>query len=158
MDGELRVGVDFGRSRSMYMWRKKIMLSTQTITNSKRVIWTGRTLSGVAIAFLVLDGLMKLFNPAPVVEAMVRLGYPVSMSLGIGIVLLACVTLYAIPRTSFLGAVLLTGYLGGAVATHARVGGPMLSHTLFPIYVAALIWAGLFLRDQKLRILIPVQS
>jgi hypothetical protein len=137
------------------MWRKKIM---QTITRSKRVVWTGRILSGLAIAFLLLDGLMKLFNPAAVVEAMVRLGYPVSMSLGIGIVLLACVALYAIPRTSFLGAVLLTGYLGGAVATHARVGDPMLSHTLFPTDFAVLIWVGLFLRDQKLRILIPVQS
>jgi hypothetical protein len=140
------------------MWRKKIMQTTQTITNSKSPIWTGRFLSGLAIAFLLLDGVMKLFNPAPVVESMVRLGYPVSMSLGIGIVLLACVALYTIPRTSFLGAVLLTGYLGGAVATHARVGDPMLSHTLFPAYFAALVWVGLFLRDQKLRILIPVQS
>jgi DoxX-like protein len=140
------------------MWRKKIMQITQTITNSKSLIWTGRFLSGLAIAFLLLDGVMKLFNPAPVVESMVRLGYPVSMSLEIGIVLLACVALYTIPRTSFLGAVLLTGYLGGAVATHARVGDPMLSHTLFPTYFAALVWVGLFLRDQKLRILIPVQS
>jgi hypothetical protein len=140
------------------MWRKKIMQTTQTITNSKKAVWTGRTLSGLAIAFLFMDGVMKLFNPAPVVEAMVRLGYPVSMSLGLGIVLLACVVLYAIPRTSFLGAVLLTGYLGGAVATHARVGDPMFSYTLFPTYFGALIWVGLYLRDQRLRILIPVQS
>ena len=100
-------------------------------TNSKAAVWTGRTLSGLAIAFLLLDGVMKLFTPAPVVEGMTRLGYPVSESVGIGIVLLACVALYAIPRTSFLGAVLLTGYLGGAVATHVRVSDPLVPRAIF---------------------------
>src|SRR5262249_30226068 len=101
-------------------------------TNSKGAVWTGRTLSGLPIAFLLIDGVMKLLPPAPVVEGMTGLGYPVSESVGIGIVLLACVALYVIPRTSFLGAVLLTGYLGGAVATHVRVSDPLFSHVLFP--------------------------
>src|SRR5215813_14424738 len=109
-------------------------------TNFKAAVWTGRTLSGLAIAFLLLDGVMKLFTPAPVVEGMIRLGYPVSESIGIGIVLLACVALYAIPRTSFLGAILLTGYLGGAVATHVRLGNPLFTHILFPVYLALFIW------------------
>ena len=120
-------------------------------TGSRKAIWTGRILGSVAVAFLLLDGGMKLFNPAPVTEAMIRLGYPVKDSLGIGIVLLACVVLYAVPRTSFLGAVLLTGYLGGAVATHLRVGDPLFSHVLFPVYFGVVIWLSLFLRNQRLR-------
>jgi len=126
--------------------------------NSKVAVWTGRTLSSLAIAFLLLDGVMKLFTPAPVVEAMIRLGYPLSESVGIGMVLLACVALYAIPRTSFLGAILLTGYLGGAVATHVRVSDPLFSHILFPIYFGTVIWLGLFLRHQKLRTLVPMYN
>ena len=132
-------------------------MKTQT-ENSKTAIWAGRTLSGLAVAFLLLDGVMKLFTPAPVVEGMIRLGYPVSESVGIGIVLLACVALYTIPRTSFLGAVLLTGYLGGAVATHVRVNDSLFSHTLFPIYFGTVIWLGLFLRNQKLRTLVPLYN
>lgn len=126
--------------------------------NSRAAVWTGRTLSGLAIAMLVLDGVMKLFTPAPVVEGMIRLGYPVSESLGIGIVLLVCVALYAIPRTSFLGAILLTGYLGGAVATHVRVSDPLFSHILFPVYFGTVIWLGLLLRNQKLRTLVPLYN
>jgi len=89
---------------------------------------------------------------------MIRLGYPLSESVGIGMVLLACVALYAIPRTSFLGAILLTGYLGGAVATHVRVSDPLFSHILFPIYFGTVIWLGLFLRHQKLRTLVPMYN
>jgi DoxX-like family len=126
--------------------------------NSRAAVWTGRTLSGLAIAMLVLDGVMKLFTPAAVVEGMIRLGYPVSQSVGIGIVLLVCVALYAIPRTSFLGAILLTGYLGGAVATHVRVSDPLFSHILFPIYFGTVIWLGLLLRNQKLRTLVPLYN
>ena len=100
---------------------------------------------------------MKLVKPAPVVEATVRLGYPESVILGLGIVLLACTALYLIPRTSILGAVLLTGYLGGAVATHVRVGNPLFSHVLFPTYLGALIWGGLYLREDRLRALIPLR-
>jgi DoxX-like protein len=132
-------------------------MKTQT-ENSKVAVWTGRALSSLAVAFLLLDGVMKLFTPAPVVEGMIRLGYPVSESVGIGIVLLACVALYTIPRTSFLGAILLTGYLGGAVATHVRVSDPLFSHVLAPIYFATVIWLGLFLRNQKLRTLVPLYN
>jgi hypothetical protein len=94
----------------------------------------------------------------PVVESFGRLGYPVSVSVGIGLLELVCLVLYVIPRTSVLGAILLTGYLGGAVATHVRVGSPMLTHVLFPIYVAALVWGGLFLREARLRALVPLRS
>jgi hypothetical protein len=105
-----------------------------------------------------MDGVMKLIKPAPVVEATMRLGYPESVIQSLGIVLLVCTILYAIPRTSILGAILLTGYLGGAVAANVRVGNPLFSHTLFPVYVALFVWGGLYLRDRRLRGLIPVRD
>ena len=123
-------------------------------TSTPRMLWTGRTLSTLAILFLVVDGIMKLFKPAPVVEGMIHLGYPLSLTATIGIILLFCVLVYAIPYTSVLGAILLTGYLGGAVASQLRVGEPLFSHVLFPTYIAALIWGGLYLRDDRLRALI----
>jgi hypothetical protein len=92
---------------------------------------------------------------APVVEAFEHLGYPVSLALGIGILELVCIVVYVIPRTSILGAILLTGYLGGAVATHVRIGSPLFSHVFFPIYLGALVWGGLLLREERLRALIP---
>jgi hypothetical protein len=116
-------------------------------------LWTGRVMSTLAALFLFMDGVMKLMKPEMVVKATVELGYPESVILELGIVLLICVILYAIPVTSVLGAILLTGYLGGAVATHVRVGDPLFTHTLFPVYVALLIWGELYLRD-----LIPLQS
>jgi DoxX-like protein len=103
-----------------------------------------------------MDGIMKLLKPAPVVEGTVQLGYPESVIFGLGIVLLFCVVLYVIPRTSILGAIMLTGYLGGAVASQVRVGHPLFSPRLFPVYVAALVWGGLFLRVARLRALIPL--
>jgi hypothetical protein len=115
--------------------------------------WTGRILSGLAVLFLLWDGVMKLMALAPVAEAFVRLGYSVSLAVGIGILELACLVVYVIPRTSLLGAVLLTGFLGGAVATHVRVEDPLLSHTFFPVYVGALVWGGLVLRDERVRAL-----
>jgi DoxX-like family len=121
-------------------------------------LWTGRVMSTLAALFLFMDGVMKLMKPEMVVKATVELGYPESVILELGIVLLICVILYAIPVTSVLGAILLTGYLGGAVATHVRVGDPLFTHTLFPVYVALLIWGELYLRDQRLRALIPLQS
>ena len=102
----------------------------------------------------LFDAVMKLINVAPVREATARLGYPDSLTLGIGIVLLVCTVVYVIPRTSILGAILLTGYLGRATATHVRVGEPF----YFTIVFGALIWAGLFLRDARLRALIPLRS
>lgn len=114
-------------------------------------------MSALAALFLLMDGVMKLAKPAPVVEATVELGYRESVIFGLGIVLLVCVVLYVIPRTSILGAIMLTGYLGGAVAAQVRVGHPLFSHTLFPVYVAALVWGGLFLREARLRALIPLR-
>jgi hypothetical protein len=125
---------------------------------SKRSQWTGRILSALSTLFLLMDGVMKLMKPAPVVEATVHLGYPENVIQGLGIVLLVCTILYAIPRTSILGAILLTGYLGGAVAANVRVGNPLFSHILFPVYVALLVWGGLYLRDRRLRELIPLRS
>jgi DoxX-like family len=124
---------------------------------SKSSLWAGRIIGGLPALFLLVDGVMKLVKPAPVVEATVRLGYPESVILGLGIVLLACTILYLIPSTSVLGAILLTGYLGGAVATHVRVGESLFS-IIFPIIFGSLIWLGLYLREARLRSLVPLRS
>ena len=118
---------------------------------SKKRLWTGRIVSALAVVFLLVDGVMKVVKAPVVVEGSIKLGYPESAIVGIGIVLLTCTLLYVIPQTSILGAVLLTGYLGGAVATHVRVGDPLFSHVLFPVYMGAMLWGGLFLRDNRLR-------
>src|SRR5207237_9300659 len=110
------------------------------------------------VLFLVMDGVMKLGKPAIVVDSTVKLGYSETVILPLGIVLLSCTVLYVIPQTSVLGAILLTGYLGGAVATHLRIGNPLLTHVLFPSYLGVLIWAGLWLRDGRLRALIPLRK
>jgi DoxX-like family len=124
---------------------------------SRGRLWTGRIMSALPALFLFVDSVGKLVKPAPVVEGTVQLGYPESVLLGLGIVLLTCTVLYVIPRTAVFGAILLTGYLGGAIATHVRVGSPLFSHTLFPVYVALLIWGGLYLRDDRLRALMPLR-
>jgi DoxX-like family len=129
----------------------------QSAPLSKGKLWTGRIMSAAPALFLLVDGVGKLVKPAPVVEGTVQLGYPESVLLGLGIVLLTCTVLYVIPRTAVLGAILLTGYLGGAIATHVRVASPLLSHILFPVYVAVLIWGGLYMRDERLRALIPLR-
>ena len=115
---------------------------------STRMLWAGRILSGLPALFLLLDGAMKLVKPRFVVDATVQLGYPESVILGLGIVLLACTALYLIPRTSVLGAILLTGYLGGATASHVRAGDPIFT-ILFPVIFGVLIWGGLFLREER---------
>ena len=130
----------------------------QTAPVSKKRLWAGRIISALPALFLLMDGVMKLVKPAVVVEATVKLGYPESTILGMGIVLLACTILYVIPPTSVLGAILLTGYLGGAVATHVRVGDPLFTHTFFPVYLGILIWGGLYWRDVRLRALIPLRK
>ena len=117
---------------------------------SRKRLWAGRIIRALAVLFLLVDGVMKLFKPAPVLEATVRLGYPESTIVGIGIVLLTCTLLYVIPRTSIFGAILLTGYLGGAVATQVRVGSGWFE-TLFPVMFGGLIWGGLWLRDRRLQ-------
>ena len=114
-------------------------------------------MTSVAVLFLAMDGIMKLIKPAPVVKATMELGYPETVIIGLGIALLAGVLLYVFPRTAILGAILLTGYLGGAVATHVRVGNPMLSHSLFPVYVGILIWGGLVLREKRVHMLLPLR-
>lgn len=122
---------------------------------SGRTLWAGRGLSALAVLFLTFDSIAKLLEVQPVVAGSRELGYPASTVFPIGLVLLLCVVAYAIPRSSVLGALLLTGYLGGAVATHVRVGNPLLSHTLFPVYVAFVVWGGLVLRDARLHALLP---
>jgi hypothetical protein len=125
---------------------------------SRAALWTGRILTGLSVAFMLFDATVKVLELPMAVEGTTQLGYPASILLGLGIVQLACLLLYVVPRTAVLGAVLWTGYLGGAVATHVRVGSPIFSHMLFPIYVAAMIWGGLWLRDLRLRALIPVRK
>jgi DoxX-like family len=120
-------------------------------------LWASRIVRALTVLFLLVDTIVKVLRLPPAVEGTVRLGYPESTVLGIGIIELVCLVVYLIPRTSILGAILLTGYLGGAVATHVRIGSPLLSHTLFPIYVGMLIWLALFLRDDRLRTLLPVR-
>jgi len=121
---------------------------------SRKGVWAGRIVSGLVVAFLAFDSVMKLVQAGPVIEGTARLGYPVSSIVPIGVILALCVAAYVIPRTAIIGAVLLTGYLGGAIATHLRVGDPVFSHTVFPIYVAVLIWGGLLLRDRRVRTLL----
>jgi hypothetical protein len=122
---------------------------------SKARLWSGWLLSGLPALFLLLDAVMKLLKPAVVVEATVQLGYPESAIAGIGIALLVSTILYIIPRTAILGAILLTGYLGGAVATHVRVGAGWFN-VLFPVVFGTLLWGGLWLREQRLRQLLPL--
>jgi hypothetical protein len=122
---------------------------------SNRMLWTGRVMSWIAVAFLIFDSAGKLLQVQPVIEGTRQLGYPEEVVFGLGLTLLSCVLAYTMPRTSVLGAVLLTGYLGGAVATHVRVGNPLVTHVLFPTYVAALLWGGLMLRDTRLRAFVP---
>ena len=131
--------------------------SAQAAPVSKKMILAGRIITGVPTLFLLFDAVGKFVKPAPVVEGTVKLGYPESVIVPLGIVLLACTVLYMIPRTSVLGAILLTGYLGGAVATHVRVSDPLFTHILFPVYLGVLIWTGLFLRDDALRTLVPLR-
>ena len=115
---------------------------------------TGLVLSGIAVLFLAFDAIMKLLRLGPAVEGTTQLGYAASVLVPIGAIQVVCLVVYVLPRTSVLGAILWTGYLGGAIATHVRVGSPLFSHILFPLYVAGLLWAGLWLRDERVRALL----
>ena len=119
---------------------------------------TGAVVTAVPVLFLLFDSVIKLVAIRPVVESFTALGWPVGLSLSVGLIELACIALYLVPQTAVLGAILLTGYLGGAVATHVRIGSPLLTHQLFPVYVALLLWGGLVLREGRLRDLVPLRS
>lgn len=130
------------------------MSTPNTTGSSKPLIWTGRILTTLTTLFMLMDGVMKLVKPEPVMKATLNLGFPESTISGIGIALLVCTLLYVLPRTAVLGAMLLTGYLGGAVAAQVRIGAPVFD-TLFPVIFAVLIWAGIYLREARLRALVP---
>jgi len=130
---------------------------TQPAPVSKGTFWAGWVLSALPALFLLVDGVMKLLKPAVVVDTTVQLGYPEGVILGLGVVLLASTLTYLLPRTCVLGAILLTGYLGGAVATHVRVGDGLFP-MLFPVILGALLWGGLVLRDARLRALLPLRA
>jgi hypothetical protein len=134
--------------------------AAQTAPVSKKGLWAGRIMSGLVILFFAFDAVFKFVKPAPppVVETMAHLGWSLSLAPVLGIILLVATALYVIPNTSALGAILLTGYLGGAVATHLRVGDPLFSHILFPTYLGVLLWGGLYLREPRLRALLPLRS
>ena len=130
-----------------------------TAAVSKPALLTGRVLSGLVIVFLLFDGATKLVPWPIVTETMDRIGYGSSETLArsLGVITVACTVLYAIPPTAFVGAILLTGYLGGAMASHLRIGSPLFSHTLFGFYLGLMVWGGLWLRDRRLRALLPFQ-
>lgn len=132
-----------------------VILEPQPV--SKAALWVGRGLSGLVALFMLMDGAMKLFKPAPVVEATVKLGYSESVIVPLGIVLLACTIVYIIPQSAVLGAILLTGYLGGAVASHLRAGDGWFP-VFFPVVFGVLVWLGLYLRDPRIRALVPFRK
>jgi DoxX-like family len=130
--------------------------TVESASVSKGSLWAGRIISGLLVLFLVFDGVTKAIKTPQVVEATVRVGFPESTIIGMGIALLVSTALYVIPRTSVLGAILLTGYLGGATATNVRAGTGVFN-TCFPIIFGVLVWLGLYLRDSRLRALITLR-
>ena len=132
--------------------------SASPLPTSKAMARTGWAMSGLVILFMVFDAFGKLIVMAPVVEATRQIGYPEDLLRPLGLIALACALLYAIPRTAVLGAILLTGFLGGAVASHLRLGDPLFTHVLFGVYVGVFAWGGLYLRDSQLRRLIPLRQ
>ena len=131
---------------------------TQHLPLSTTAQWAGRALSGLVALFLLFDGTMKLIPLSVVTETMDQMGYGSSAALAraLGIITIVCTALYVIPSTSILGAILLTGYLGGAIAAHVRIGSPVFSHVLFGFYLGLMLWGGLWLRDRNLRTLLPL--
>lgn len=129
----------------------------EKLANPRLMTLIGRVMSGLAMAFLTFDTTIKLLKIEPVVTAFGELGYDPAVARPIGLIILACLVLYAIPRTAVLGAVLTTGLLGGAMASHVRIDSPLFTHTLFSVYLGLLVWGGLWLRDPRLRALFPVR-
>ncbi len=130
---------------------------SQIATSKRSMIWIGWIMSGIVVVFLLFDGVTKLMMITPVVNATVGIGYPVDVIRPLGIICLACAILYGMPRTAVLGAILLTGFLGGAVASKVRLEDPLFSQVLFGVYVGVLAWGGLYLRDGRLRALFPLR-
>jgi hypothetical protein len=130
---------------------------TATAPASRAARLLGRILSGLVVAFLLFDAAIKLVPLAVVTETMDRMGYGSSDNLArsLGLITIICTVLYSVPPTSILGAILLTGYLGGAIASHLRIGSPLFTHTLFGLYLGLMVWGGLWLRDKNLKSLIP---
>ena len=130
---------------------------TDTAPVSRSALWSGRVVSGLVIVFLLFDGAIKLVPWPVVTETMDRMGYGSSETLArsLGLITLVSTVLYAVPPTSILGAILLTGYIGGAIASHVRIGSPLFSHVLFGFYLGLMVWGGLWLRDRSLRALLP---
>ena len=135
-----------------------VQASTFVPRVSKARFWTGWILTALPALLLLMGGIMDVMKPAFVVKATAEMGYPEDAIFGLGVVVIICVVLYVIPNTSVLGAILLTGYLGGAVATHVRHGDPLFSHVLAPVYFAILLWAGLYLREPRLSALVPLRK
>lgn len=132
--------------------------TAQADTRSSAGVWIGRVLSGLVVLFLLFDGAIKLVPLQVVIDTVIPLGWPSEPALWrtLGIVLIASALLYAAPRTSVLGAILITAYLGGAIATHVRIGSPLFSHTLFGVYLGIALWIGLWLRDPRVRAFFPL--
>ncbi len=131
--------------------------ASNTKTVSTRALWAGRIMSGLIVLFMIFDGVIKLPPLDIVTQTMTEIGWPADVGTArlLGVIGLISTALYAWPRTSFLGAILLTAYFGGAIATHVRIGNPLFSHTFFGIYLGLLLWGGLWLRDPRLRALLP---
>jgi hypothetical protein len=132
--------------------------ANQTGSVSGKSLWAGRIITGLVAAFLLFDAVIHLMKPAPVVEGFAKLGFPIRFAIPLGIIELVCVLLYVTPRTSILGAILLTGYLGGAIAIQLPTGNPFFGEVLFPVYIGVFLWGGIYLRDEKLRALVPLRS
>lgn len=135
-----------------------MVVSAMPAPLSRGAVWTSRVLTGVIVVFLLFDGIIKFMMIQPVVDSFNELGYPVEHAYLIGAIDVACAVLLAIPRTAVLGAVLLTGLLGGAISTHLRIGSPLFSHTLFGVYMGLIAWVGVYLREPRLRALLPLRS
>ncbi len=135
-----------------------MQVATQAGSLSNKSLWAGRIISGLVTAFMVFDGVIHLLKPAPVVEGFAKLGFPIRLAVPLGIIELVCVLFYVVPRTSILGAILLTDYLGGAVAIQLPTGNPFFGEVLFPVYIGVIVWGGIYLRDERLRTLIPLRS
>jgi hypothetical protein len=124
---------------------------------SKGQLWTGRVLSGIAVLFMLFDTVIHAMKPPAVIQGFAQLGFPLSAAIPLSTIEFIAIVLYVIPRTSVLGAILLTGYLGGAIAIQVRVGAPLFTTVLAPVYVAFFLWGGLYLRDERVRALIPLR-